>query len=147
MSTIGSQAKAVFGRNATVKIGANTYALARNVNAEWSYAIDEDDVIGSAIPVHSTGAFRGTVEIEALVSTDLDFHDFVTPGSDGQVAESTITLEEQDTQAVGSPPAAEKKTWTILARLNTFRNVHRELGKITATVRGVLTAEPSESVA
>jgi len=142
MSTIGSQAKSVFGRNATVKIGTGTYALARNVRAEWNYAIDEDDVIGTAIPVQSTGRFRGTVEIEALASTDSDFHDKLTPGADGQVPESTIVLEEKDTQAV-----QQKRTWTIKARLNRFSNAHRELGKIVVTAGGVLTAEPTEIVA
>ena len=142
MSIIGSQAKAVFGRNAVVKIGTATYALARNVRAEWSYAIDEDDVIGTAIPVQSTGRFRGTVEIEALASTDADFHDKLTPGADGQVPESTIILEEKDTQAV-----QQKRTWTIKARLNRFSNAHRELGKIVVTASGVMTAEPTEAVA
>ena len=138
MGTIGAQEKTVFGKNVVIKIGTDTYALAKSLRATWRHAIYDEPVLSSAIPIKGTGHFTGEIDIEALYSVDNNFLTLTTPGANGQIPESTITCEETDIE--GTPV---KKTWTFKAMLNEVEHQDQEDRFVRANVRGPLTAVPT----
>uniref|UniRef100_A0A6M3IF35 Uncharacterized protein n=1 Tax=viral metagenome TaxID=1070528 RepID=A0A6M3IF35_9ZZZZ len=114
------------------------YISGKNLRTQWSYAINQETVIGSNDPVQGTGEFRGTIEFEFIAFVDSVLHDLVTPSA-GQIAETTLSVAEVDTTATPTT-----RTWVIKARLNEYQETLREADFVMGRIAGVLTDEPTE---
>ena len=141
MVNIGSQTTAVFIKKASVKIGSDTLAVARNITARWGNEISQEEVIGSDIPLTGTGVLKGTVELEYVYCTDQNLATLVNPGADGQVPETTIQELLADTQAT-----PKTDTWTFKSRLG-GEIVGRTGGYVVARLSGPITARPQRAQA
>ena len=142
MADIPSAAdRTVFCVNVAIKEGSNTYIAGKNLRMSWSYAALQETVINDHNPIIGTGQFRGEIEFEFIASTDTDLHDWVTP-SGGVISTKTLTIEEVDTQ--GTP---ETRTWTVYAKFNQYEETFREDQFVRGRIRGILTQEPTETVA
>jgi len=133
--------KTVFCSKVVISDEANNYVAGKNLRMSWSYAALQETVIGSNDPIIGTGEFRGTIEFEFICSTDTDLHDWVTPSS-GQIQTKSLTIKEVDVQ--GTP---KTRTWTVSAFFNEYEETFREDQFVRGRLRGVLTTEPSETVA
>ena len=141
MSTIGSQTTTVFIKKASVKIGSDTLAVARNLTARWGNDIVQEEVIGTDVPLTATGVLKGTVELEYVYITDSNLATLIDPGADGQVPETTIQELLVDTAAT-----PKTDTWTFKSRLG-GEIVGRTGGYVVARLTGPLTARPTRAQA
>ena len=137
----GSNITVVKTSNVTIKIGGTELAKGSTIKPGWGNDIVEDPLIGSEYPDQSTHKFGGTITIEFLYITDLHLDSLTNPGSDGQVPETTVTVELTDMQ---SP--AKTDTWTLKVRFNYagFDSAGRN-GNVFASITGRITERPTRS--
>jgi len=131
----------VFCSQATLNDGTDNYVCLKNLSMQWSFEMIQETVIGSVNPVIGTGAFRGTIEFEILGNTQSVMHNWLNR-TNGQLSTKTFTIGEVDFQA--SP---DTRTWTVYAKINDYRETFRDDRFIMYHVSGVLTQQPSCTVA
>ena len=124
--------KSVFQKNVTISDGTNSYVEAKNWRWTFNYVINQETVIGTALPVQGTGEFRGEFEMEVLGSTDDTTHGLLEPGANGQIPETTWTITEGDS-------AGGSRVWTVKVRVNSYEESGSEDDFSRYRIRGVMT--------
>ena len=129
----------VWAANCTLSDGTDNYACLKNLTMRWNYAMLQETVVGTSVPVIGTGEFRGVIEFEILSNTEYTCHDWLTAVS-GQLTTKTFTIGEVDNAA-----SQFTRTWTVNAKMNQFEDVIRENDFVRVRMAGILTARPTEA--
>ena len=127
----------VFMKNVTMSDGTNNYVEAKNFRFTWNFVINQETVVGTALPVQGTGEFRGEIEFEVVGATDDTLHDLIS-FTNGQIDEKTWTVTEKNTD---TPQGS--RAWSIKARMNSYEESGSEDDFARYRLRGVLTAVPT----
>ena len=137
--TTGYQ-RVFWGADTQILISGQQFTSVATVKLKYGFEIKEELVTGSNYPYTGTGGFKGSIDIEALGSSDMRLEGLASQVS-GIVPTVEIQWIEKDAQSTMSG-----RTWTCSGvKINNFEHGASKDGAVMYTLKGTLLIDPMVS--
>ena|SRR3990167_1907342 len=135
MVTIGSNAEAVHGPNATLTFDSDIFASVSDWTLRYGYKVLEEPVSNSNIPYFAASTYHGEFEGTAITTSDNNFLSKLTL-SNGDLSTRTATLAYKDVSGTTG-------TTSLTGRWHEIGQVLRAGEFVKFSIKCVLSAVPT----